>query len=435
MTRRNTRAAAVSQYALLLGLICMLALLAVSGTGRNLNLLFGSVSNNLSNSAAGAGATGGGGGTGEACAADSGSDPNFLASGAGANNTVRAIAAQSDGRLIVGGNFTTFNGGTRLYVARLNPDGALDTSFMSANAGASSSVNDVEIQPDGKVVIGGVFTAFDGTPRFRLARLNTDGTLDGGFTMSNGPDNVVNTIALQSDGKILIGGGFAYYNGTLRYGMARVNGDGSLDTGFMGAGHNGMSGTGALQDIAVQSDGKILIGGDFTSWDGATRTRIARTNANGTVDTGFQAGLAGANNTVQKILPLSSGQIYIGGNFTTVNGTARNRIARLNADGTLDASFASGSGTDGIIYAITRQTDDKLLIAGAFSLYRGNARANIARVNTDGSNDGSFLSSGSGGNSSIQAIGLQGDGRAVIGGTFTSYNGTTRGRLARLGCL
>jgi uncharacterized delta-60 repeat protein len=181
---------------------------------------------------------------------------------------------QSDGKILIGGFFTTYNGTSRGSLARLNTDGSLDTGFLATGAGANSYVNSVVVQSDDKILIGGSFTTYNGTSRGSLARLNTDGSLDTGFLATfAGANNEVYSVAVQSDGKILIGGYFTAYNGTSRGYVARLNTDGSLDTGFLATGAGANS---EVYSVAVQSDGKILIGGSFATYNGTSRVRIAR---------------------------------------------------------------------------------------------------------------------------------------------------------------
>src|SRR5207249_2251470 len=138
------------------------------------------------------------------------------------------------------------------------------------------------------------------------------------------------SVAVQSDGRVLIGGAFTAVNGVSRNGIARLNADGSLDNGFQ----NGLSGVtlppyvGAVYALAVQSDDKVLIGGEFTTVNGESRTNFARLKADGTLDSGFQNGLSGANSSVVSVAVQSNGMLLIGGYFTTVNGVSRNRVAR-----------------------------------------------------------------------------------------------------------
>src|SRR5262249_44058535 len=144
-----------------------------------------------------------------------------------------------------------------------------------------------------------------------------------------------------------------------------------------------------VESMAVQADGKIVIGGQFTTANGVTRTRIARLLSNGALDTSFDPG-AGANNTVYKVLVQTDGKVLLAGAFTSARGTARNRIARLNTDGSLDTTFDPGLGADNAIWGIGLQADGKIVVSGPFSTFNGTPRLRFARLNTDGSVDNSF---------------------------------------------
>src|SRR5207248_1147872 len=149
-----------------------------------------------------------------------------------------ALAIQPDGRILMGGSFSVYNGTTRNSIARLNTDGSLDTTF-TVGTGANNAVFAIAIQVDGRIVIGAHFTSFNGTARNRITRLNSDGSLDTTFNIGTGANSAVRAIAVQPDGRILIGGQFTTYNGTARNNIARLNADGSLDTTFnVGTGAN-----------------------------------------------------------------------------------------------------------------------------------------------------------------------------------------------------
>jgi uncharacterized delta-60 repeat protein len=158
--------------------------------------------------------------------------------------------------------------------------------------------------------------------------------------------------------------------------IARLNADGSLDTSFD-------PGTGAnlpVQAVALQSHGEVLIGGYFTSVDGTTCNHIARLNADGSLDTSFDPG-DGADSWVGAVAVQSNGEIIIGGDFTTVDGVTRNRVARLHADGSLDSYFDTSSGADGAVYDAAIQPDGKVVIGGEFTSVDGVAHVYIARLN------------------------------------------------------
>jgi uncharacterized delta-60 repeat protein len=205
----------------------------------------------------------------------------------------------------------------------LDTTGALDLTF-NVGTGASSWVSNIVLQPDGKIIIGGGFTTYNGTARNYIARLNADGTLDSSFNPGAGANSTVYSIALQPDGKILIGGQFTTYYDTNRNGVARLNSDGTLDSSFNpGGGANG-----TVTSIALQPDGMIIIGGNFTTYNGTARNRIARLKADGTLDTIFNPGI-GANFDINTTTIQPDGMIVIGGNFTSYNGVTRNYLARL----------------------------------------------------------------------------------------------------------
>jgi len=351
-------------------------------------------------------------------------NPGTGATGTGAYNWVRTTALQPDGKIIIGGNFTTYNGTPRNHIVRLNTDGSLDKLF-NPETGANSHVFTAALQPDGKIIIGGDFTSYFGTPINRIARLNADGSLDTLFNPGTGADSFVQTVVLQPDGKIIIGGYFTSYNGTPINYIARLNADGSLDMGFNpGTGANAIIWTAALQP-----DGKIIIGGFFSSYNGTPIDHIARLNADGSLDMSFNP-LMGANNRVLTAALQPDGKIIIGGEFTSYDGTPISRIARLNANGSLDTAFNPGTGANNWVYTVAHQPDGKIIIGGAFTYYNNTLQSRIARLNADGSLDMSFNPIGA--NNRVLTAALQPDGKIIIGGGFIFCNGMTRNRIARL---
>jgi uncharacterized delta-60 repeat protein len=342
----------------------------------------------------------------------------------GANNDILTTAIQSDGKIIIGGDFTLYNGTTRVRIARLNTNGSLDTTF-NVGTGANGTVRASAIQSDGKIIIGGSFTSYNGITVNRIARLNASGSLDTSFSIGAGANNDIYCISIQSDGKIIAGGDFGSYNGTTANRIVRINVDGSLDTMFAtGAGTNN-----TVYGICIQGDGKIILGGYFTSYNGLVANGIIRLNADGSPDTTFNTG-AGTN-YVSDISIQNDGKIIIGGSFTSYNGTVINGIARLNADGSLDNTFQTGTGAKNSVYAIMIQSDRKIIIAGALFYYNDAGVRGITRLNADGSRDTTF-NTGTGANSDVLTTAIQSNEKIIIGGDFTLYNGTTRVRIARL---
>jgi uncharacterized delta-60 repeat protein len=210
----------------------------------------------------------------------------------------------------------------------------------------------------------------------RIARLNSDGSIDATFNVGSGFNSYPYSISVQNDGKILIGGNFTTYNGTSINRILRLNSDGSLDASFTpGAGASNL-----VYSTFVQTDGKIIIGGNFTSYNGTSRSKIARLNADGTLDATFNPG-SGFNNIVYSANSQSDGKVIVSGTFTTFNGTARSRIACLNSDGTLNTNFNPGSGAGNTVFANAIHSDNSIAIGGSFTTYNGTARVRVAKLN------------------------------------------------------
>jgi uncharacterized delta-60 repeat protein len=334
-------------------------------------------------------------------------DERFNPNVTGGEGFVCTMAVQPDGKIIIGGNFTSVDGAEHNNLARLNADGSVDASFT---ASVDYTVNGVAVQPDGKIVLGGTFTHVNGEPHNYLARLEASGKVDGCFDLStSGPSGAVRSIALQTDGKILFAGAF---NGPGKN-MARLNANGRLDASFNPTDTNG---AGVLW-VAVQPDGKIVLVGDFT----IPHNRIARLNAGGSVDDSFNPG-TGANDLVYSVVVQPDGKkILVGGSFTEVNGNPRDAFARLDAGGALLAESVAFGG-HGAVVSMAMQADGKIVLGGS---------SGIIRINADGGVDDSFHPT-TGGNPAVRNVTLQPDGKILLGGDFTSVNGTTRNAIARL---
>lgn len=308
-----------------------------------------------------------------------------------------------------------------------NPDFS-SASYPSFNPipGANGPVYGVAVQGDDQSIIVGDFTAFDTVPLNRIARLTTGGLPDFNFDPGDGANDFITSAAIDSNGKIVIGGGFTSFNGTTRYHLARLSQSGALDTSFK----PGFGADATIWATTLQPDGKILIGGEFGSYDATNRNAIARVNPDGSLDASF-APSSGANDTVFAIVGQPDGKIIIGGQFTKVNGVPRSHIARLNTDGSLDTTFNPGAGFNDTVYAIAVQPDGKLVVGGAFATYNNYRGSGIVRINADGSFDPSF-DAGTGADSTVYAVQLQSDGGIIVGGRFNNINDTRRVGIARL---
>ena len=348
--------------------------------------------------------------------------------GSGASGIVNALALQGDGKILIGGNFSLYKGAVRGNIARVNSDGSADAGFLATGSGANSSVYAITVLGGGDILIGGLFSSYNGTSRDLVARLDSDGALDSGFAPPAGTNNLVRCMALPSGGDVLIGGTFTQYGVVGRDRLARVDSSGALVSTFPSSGSGA---SGEVAAMAVLGDGDILIGGYFAQYNATGKADLARLNSDGTLDGAFPAAAVAPDSAVLALASLGTGKILIGGTFTFYGGVGRNRIARLNADGSLDAGFDPGLGADNDVWAIAVQGDGKILIGGDFTSYDGTARNRLARLNADGSLDTTF-DPGSGADSTVFRIAVQGDGRILIAGAFTEYDGTPRNRIARI---
>ena len=355
--------------------------------------------------------------------------------GAGSPSGVaEALAVQPDGKVLIGGEFSFVNGVPSIGYARLNADGSLDASFKTGTGTGTPGqfqskplpgiVDAFSIQPDGKIIVAGFFDHLGGQIAANSGRLNPDGSVDAGFVppLTAGGLNIeyglIQALALQPDGKVMVAGSFD--NPTAN--LARFNANGSLDTGFNPALNFGTG----VNAVAVQSDGQILVGGYF-GFDPSTGvgngSGIVRLNPDGSVDASFNVG-TGVNGLVTDVRLQPDGRIVIGGEFTTFNGVPRGSVVRLNANGSLDTSFYPGTGVDfGFVEKLAIQLDGRILVRGSFETFNGSALPGLARLNADGSLDYGFAPSLTLGSSNY-AFGLQGD-----GGILT---GTNDGQVVRL---
>jgi uncharacterized delta-60 repeat protein len=358
-------------------------------------------------------------GTGKLSAAPGDLDTSFNPNSALPSGTmVQKMAVQLDGRVLVSSFFNS-----QVSLLRLNQDGSLDNSFNAAGIVPNPGLlNAIAIQTDGKILVS--TNTASGPIDPKLKRLNTDGSIDNSFSISGANDNILD-IAMQADGKILVCGNFTSYQGDFGHvRIARLNIDGSLDNTFS-AGALPSNGTFGVSRIAVQADGKIIVSGDFTSINGTGRNRIARLNASGSVDTSFNPGFGiegGTNQIVKSIKFQPDGKIIIGGDFTNYNGTLRRGIARINTDGSLDASFNAGFSASAFqIASLAIQANGKIIA--------GSDNAFIARLNSNGNNDSGFVAMV---NAPVTGVALQTNGRIFVGGSFSTVNGTARNGVARL---
>jgi uncharacterized delta-60 repeat protein len=337
-----------------------------------------------------------------------------------AGGAVRAIALQPDGKILIGGSFTSVRNQSRTGIARLHPDGGLDLSFSNS---PDARVLAMAVQPDGKILIGGGFTRLGSQSRPYLARLETNGAVDTSFT--GVADDWVWDLALLANGQVMVAGAFTNIGPIgslqLRRNLARLGPTGALDTSFNSRPND------QVNTMAVQPDGRVVVGGLFTTLNGGavTRSYLARLNLDGSLDGTFPADASGV---VWRLAQQPDGKIVVGGAFGTLAGQPRARLGRLTADGVLDDDFLSGAGADSTVNSLALQADGKILAGGNFLNLSGQPHSHIGRFQTNGSVDATFTANA---DAILYSLRVQPDGKVLAGGDFLNFGGQARTNFAR----
>lgn len=406
---------------------------------------------------------------------------------AGLNGEVDAIVVLPDGKLLVSGSFTRAGFGFTTSVARLHGDGSRDTSFAAvmfkppAGSVGNALGTTMALQSDGKIIVGGRFASVNNVPRNSLVRLEPTGAVDSTFVSGTSPNDFLHYVGLLPDGKVTIGGQFQSYAGSARSCWAVLSPTGTLDPGdagirsgyvrtglplpdgrilvvgeFCAAGaapHFGLvrleanaatvDGTfnsqvarpGTVHAITRQPDGKALVLGDFASvggppLSGLFRPTLFRINQDGSIDHQFDAG-TGFNIRPRVVATGSDGRVFAGGDFQSVAGVLRSRIAALHPHGAVDMSFNPGSGADNTIHTLVAEADGDVTVGGSFTTVGGAPRTRLARLDQNGSVTSEF--SGLAGPNNLVLSSLHGaNGALWIGGQFTTIHGSSAPYLARL---
>lgn len=355
----------------------------------------------------------------------------------GGDAILKDFAVQSDGKIIIGGIFNSYNGVTIPRLVRLNQDGSLDTSFNLQGVGLKNEgVIQIEIQADNKIIIvadetniGGFFD--------NLKRLNSNGSLDTSFITV--PNYRFEKVAIQADGKYVVAHNTnnSFYSQINK--IARLNIDGSFDTSFSTAQLSSSSDVYAKK-ILIQSDGKIVVGGSFMGCNSTSFRDLVRLDSSGLVDTSFQIGYGFDESSsynldfVSDIIQQSDDKLVVSGSFMTFNQINRENIIRLNENGSNDDTFVDLYNflNFSTISSISFFSDEKILISGSIgdNKKQGNY---IVKINTDGTKDNSFNNIGKGFfNTFVNTVVQTTDGKILVGGDFHSYNGSKCNGFTRL---
>lgn len=330
--------------------------------------------------------------------------------------TVRSLVRQTDGKLIAGGSFTEVDGQAVTALARFNANGGLDATFLPVLPYVGSNVGDIILQPDGRLLV-----AFEGA----VVRYLSTGALDNTFSAASS-GSLTRRLALQPDGRVLVGNQFG--GGTM---LIRLLANGANDASFASV-STGAGGISSVQALALQSDGKIVVAGDYTPV-GATQSisTVVRVLANGAVDGTFSSSPFMGVSTTSGLTSLavqSDGKVMVVGRFTSYGGTSRSLVARLNADGSLDGAFVPPMLT-GTINKVLLQPNEGVLLGGFFS--GTGVSSNLARLLPTGQVDGTFGTTAEP-NSTVNELLVQPDGKIVLGGSFAALSGQTSPAVARI---
>lgn len=363
----------------------------------------------------------------------------------------------NDGKVLVAGRFESIGGHTTNDIARLNSNGSVDTSFTATNIGGGFSatsqyINTFVTQSDGKIVIAGSFSSVQGSSRTGVAILNTNGTLDSGFSNPGFTTfSEVRDVVIQSDDKIVVVGRF---DG----GIKRLNTDGTIDASLSVPDSTGFTDN-AFYSVALQtvsSTDYILVGGDFNQWNtSASYKRIARIGISGSLDTSFggtNLDISSASGDVIRKIKVGAvdNNVYVAGKFLDTTGLNRHAgFARiLTSDdygdgiGAFDRFFRTYIGVGATVYDFDFYSTDRILLGGDFSQigFQSVQSANkfaIVNESNGGTVSNWFADLLSGvynvGNNNVRSVlQIPSTSNVLIGGTFTTVNSTTRENLASL---
>jgi uncharacterized delta-60 repeat protein len=344
------------------------------------------------------------------------------------------VRALPNGQYMVSGYYggaVTAGGLTRQALLRLNANGTADATF-DAGTGAVNTTSGILLntfvgQPDGKLVVGGSFTGFSGQNTGSLVRLTSTGAPDAAFNanLGTGLDGTVRTVAVQADGKLVVGGNFATLNGRAAQSLVRLHADGTRDASFTAA----LSPAADVGEVLVQPDGKLLVTGSLGSSAGLVS--LVRLTATGSLDTGFtppvyQSSFVGIYyDTIMQLQP--DGKLLLFGPFAA---TGEATVVRLNANGTTDNTFTMSKGLSSLPFSIGLQRDGSLWVGGYFDVFNGQEEA-LSRLTSTGAADATFTPKIQAAGS-VAAVVRQADGQLILGGDFTELNGVAVHRMARL---
>lgn len=354
---------------------------------------------------------------------------NTFQSGTGFNGIVRSVVVDVNDNIIVGGDFTSYNGTPAWKILKLKSNGEIDTTFNNMGVGFDGNVYTIKEDANNKIIIGGDFYIYNTDSVTRIVRLNSNGTIDTTFNAGNGANFKVKAITIQNNNKVVLGGDFTSFDGEVKRKIARLNSNGSLDSTFNHASDINGGFNGNVNALDIFND-KIIVGGDFTKYDNINVNQIVVLNQDGSRDTTFSPVLF--MNSVNTLQVLENNKIVFAGNPYVNGSVPYPNIIMIDSTGSEDISFNNGNGFNNNVYVVIKDSNNKLMVGGQFLKYFNNVdKKYIVRLKSNGYPDSQFKTV-HGFDKAVHAVELHQNNGILVGGEFTSYNGELVNQLALL---
>lgn len=326
-----------------------------------------------------------------------------------------------DSSFILGGSFSSYDTSSFIgNIVKIKFNGQIDTSFH-AGSGFNSSVSQVKVQPDGKILVAGTFSAYKGQPVNPVIRLNPDGSIDNSFSIVTPVSDHVTSLELLTNGKILIA--FQNTNPHITY-FRRLLANGAVDPLFQ----EGIVTSGYIGSSHSLDDGSIFISGAY-NYNTLATNGFLKLSADGVPDNPFNQ-THSCDQAITTFIPVNDSLIFVAGNFKKINNTDAPYYEMIKTTGEIDYSYEQGTGASNSVRTLEK-FGNQYFIGGDFSYYNGKPVHRMARINQDGSLDPTFHT-GTGFNSTVKDIAFQADNKIVVVGDFTSYNGVQVDKIVRL---
>lgn len=309
-------------------------------------------------------------------------DPSFIQNTSN-NGGINSLAIQDDGRIILVGNFSTYNSKTAARIVRLLPDGRVDSTFKTGSGFGAATIYDVAVQKDGKILVAGSFSSYNDTSAYSgLIRLHPTGAIDTTFKSYRNLD-IVHKVKILSSNKIIVAGpNVTYYGDTLRPKLMRLSNEGELDNSFITGFYWDEKGF-SIGEIAEQADGKIVVVGSIKNYklldDWKSVNNIIRINDDGKIDTTLKVGI-GPNSYINSINIINN-KMLVCGDFNQFSEIACGGVALIDFNGEVDLTFNAGNGANDYVKDAELMEDGKIILSGNFSEFNEHQINSVVRIN------------------------------------------------------